>query len=63
MVKNLINFYFLAHVEMMSELKAIPLSRDTMRIKQRKDELEKKLREVDSAIKIFSRPRVFIKNE
>lgn len=39
----------------------MPLSRDTLRIKARKDELEKKLRETDSAIKIFSRERVFIK--
>eukprot|EP00111_Clytia_hemisphaerica_P010297 TCONS_00030126-protein len=50
-----------SHVELLGELKSMPLSRDTLRIKARKDELEKKLRETDSAIKIFSRERVFIK--
>lgn len=50
-----------AHIDLLAELKAMPLSRDTMRIKTRKDELERKLRETDSAIKIFSRERVFIK--
>lgn len=55
-------FSFLtAHVDLLAELKAMPLSRDTLRIKSRKDELERKLRETDSAIKIFSRERVFIK--
>ena len=52
---------YLAHTELLSELKIMPLSRDTLRIKSRKDELERKLRETDSAIKIFSRQRVFIK--
>ena len=58
------NFFFsflTAHVDLLAELKAMPLSRDTLRIKSRKDELERKLRETDSAIKIFSRERVFIK--
>ena len=55
-------FSFLtAQVDLLAELKAMPLSRDTLRIKSRKNELERKLRETDSAIKIFSRERVFIK--
>ena len=53
--------FLLAHVQLLAELKSMPFSRDTLRIKNRKAELEQKLRDTDSAIKIFSRERVFIK--
>ena len=56
-------FFFLAHTVLLVELKSMPLSRDTLRIKTRKNELERKLRETDSAIKIFSRQKVFIKTD
>jgi len=49
--------------EMTSELQSLPLSRDTLRVKTRRDELEKKLQEVETALKIFSRQRVFIKDD
>jgi len=49
--------------DMMSELQALPVSRDTLRMRSRKDLLEKKLREIDTAMKIFSRPRVFVKED
>lgn len=50
-----------SHAELLAELKSMPFSRDTLRIKNRKAKLEEKLRDTDSAIKIFSRERVFIK--
>lgn len=45
----------------MDEYKLLSLTADTLRIKARKTTIEKKLTEVDDAIKIFSRPRVFVK--
>ena len=45
----------------MDEYKLLSLTADTLRIKARKTALENKLTEVDDAIKIFSRPRVFVK--
>ena len=48
---------------MLRELQSLPVSKDTLRVKQRKEHLEKKLQEVDTAIKIFSRPKVFVKDE
>ena len=47
----------------MNELQSLPVSRDTVRVKTRRGLLERKLQEVDTALKIFSRPRVFIKED
>ncbi|XP_002156345.2 enkurin domain-containing protein 1 [Hydra vulgaris] len=49
--------------EYMAEMQALPVSRDTMRVKNKRDNLEMKLQEIDTAIKIFSRPRVFVKDD
>lgn len=49
------------HKDMTTELNSLPVSCDTLRIKTRKTELEKKLRDIENAIKIFSRPKVFVK--
>ncbi len=44
-----------------AELNALPLQSVTLRVKQRKAALESKLSEIEDALKIFSRPRVFVK--
>lgn len=49
------------HKDLTTDLNSLPVSCDTLRIKTRKTELEKKLREIENAIKIFSRPKVFVK--
>jgi hypothetical protein len=46
---------------MTSELNSLPVSCDTLRIKQRKIELENKLKEIENALKVFSRPKVLVK--
>lgn len=46
---------------MMTELLSLPLVSRTLKQKQARIEIESKLNEIDDAIKIFSRPRVFIK--
>ena len=53
----------LAQLEMMNELQSLPVSRDTVQVKTRQGLLERKLQEVDTALKLFSRPRVFIKDD
>ena len=45
------------------ELNSLPVSCDTLRNKTRRAELDTKLREIESAIKVFSRPKVFIKSD
>ena len=47
----------------MSELNSLPIRNDTFRIRTTKNDMEKKLVELDEAIKIFSKPKVFIKIE
>ena len=44
-----------------TELQALPLHSDTLRVQKRKAELQVKFSEVEDAIKIFSKPKVFIK--
>ncbi|KAL9962658.1 hypothetical protein ACROYT_G031779 [Oculina patagonica] len=47
--------------ELLTQLNALPVRVDTLRVKTIKAELERKLSEIEDAIKIFSRPRVFVK--
>ncbi|KAH3863580.1 enkurin domain-containing protein 1-like isoform X1 [Dreissena polymorpha] len=49
--------------ELTSKLASLPLRTDTFRIRSCKQELENKLAEMEEAIKIFSRPKVFVKME
>ncbi|XP_053392712.1 enkurin domain-containing protein 1-like isoform X2 [Mercenaria mercenaria] len=49
--------------ELISKLQSLPLRTDTFRMRSCKQELENKLAEMDEAIKIFSRPKVFVKAE
>ncbi|XP_052786335.1 enkurin domain-containing protein 1-like isoform X2 [Mya arenaria] len=49
--------------ELISKLQSLPLRTDTFRMRSCKQELENKLAEMEEAIKIFSRPKVFVKSE
>lgn len=40
---------------------SLPIRSDTLRLRTKKEALEAKLAEVEEAIKIFSRPKVFVK--
>ncbi|CAH2043044.1 unnamed protein product, partial [Iphiclides podalirius] len=47
--------------ELVSELNKMPVKTDTLRMKNRKMELEKQLAKLEEGIKVFSRPKVFVK--
>nr|CAD7443645.1 unnamed protein product [Timema bartmani] len=49
------------YAEMVKELNMMPVRSDTLRARQRKIELESQLNKLEDGIKVFSRPRVFIK--
>ncbi|XP_053554451.1 enkurin domain-containing protein 1 [Bombina bombina] len=49
--------------QMIKELLLLPVRADNLSIQKRRTELEKKLSELEEAIKIFSRPKVFIKSD
>jgi hypothetical protein len=42
-------------------MNTLPIRNDTYRLVTCKSELEKKLAQIDEAIKIFSKPKVFVK--
>ncbi|XP_030059519.1 enkurin domain-containing protein 1 [Microcaecilia unicolor] len=47
--------------QMVKELLLLPVRVDTLSVQKRRMNLEKKLSEIEEAVKIFSRPKVFIK--
>lgn len=48
-------------MELMSEISAMPICNDTLRVRKKREELELKLTKVEEAVKIFSRQKVFVK--
>ena len=52
---------FVAQKDLQNQMCSLPIRSDTMRVRQQKAELDKKLAEVEEAIKIFSREKVFVK--
>ena len=45
----------------MTELNSLPIRTDTLKLQSTKTDIEKRLVQLDEAIKIFSKPKVFIK--
>ncbi|XP_059170071.1 enkurin domain-containing protein 1-like [Physella acuta] len=45
------------------QIQRLPIGADTVRVKQERQSLEKQLTEIEEAIKIFSRPKVFVRVE
>ena len=58
---NYLFIYFLAEAELQRQLSTMPIRNDTLRVRSKREALERKLGEVDEAMKIFSRPKVFVK--
>lgn len=54
---------FLEYQDLIDELNHMPLTSKTLRIRNRKIEIEKELRQLDHTIQIFSRSRVYVKND
>ncbi|XP_069511272.1 enkurin domain-containing protein 1 [Ambystoma mexicanum] len=49
--------------QLLKQLVTLPVRADTLSIQNRRTELEKKLSEIDEALKIFSRSKVFIRTD
>ena len=52
-----------SHAELMAALNALPIRIETLGQRTRKAELEDKLREIEDAIRVFSRSKVFVRAE
>lgn len=55
-----INFY-LGYADRIQELNSMPVRSDTLRVRKRKMEIEEELKKIDEGIKVFQRPKVFVK--
>jgi len=54
-------FFFIGQNEMLAELNSLPFSRDSLRIRQKREDLEKQLKKIEEGITILSKPKVFIR--
>lgn len=52
---------YAAEHELQGQLASLPVRTDTMRLRQCKSQLDTKLQEVEEAIRIFSRRKVFVR--
>jgi len=60
----LIYFIFvLDRAELEKKISHLPIRNDSLTLRRTKEEIEKKIIELDEAIKIFSKPKVFVKSE
>lgn len=57
------NCIILEYQDLIDELNHMPLTSQTLRVRNRQIEIEKELRKLDVTIQIFSRSRVYVKNE
>jgi len=61
MITVILRLLFVERQALLDELSSMPIRNDTLRIRTKREELEQKLNKVEDAIKIFSRPKVFVK--
>lgn len=54
-------FFSSAHRSLVTELLSLPLRSDTLSVASRRAHLECRLSEIEEAIKIFSRDKVYVK--
>ncbi|XP_017773133.1 PREDICTED: uncharacterized protein LOC108560192 [Nicrophorus vespilloides] len=50
-----------SYADKIQELNSMPVRSDTLRMQRRKMELEEELKKIDEGIKVFQRPKVFVK--
>lgn len=50
-----------SYADLIAELNLLPVKTDTLRTRNRKIELEKQLDKIEDGIKVFSRPKVYVK--
>ncbi|KAB0793671.1 hypothetical protein PPYR_13291 [Photinus pyralis] len=50
-----------SYADRIQELNSMPVRSDTLRMRRRKMELEEELKKIDEGIKVFQRPKVFVK--
>lgn len=49
------------HRQIMEEYNCLPVSKDTLRIRQKRENLEKQMIKVEEGIRVLSKPKVFVR--
>lgn len=49
------------YADRIQELNMMPVRNDTLKMRKRKMEIEEELKRIDGGIKVFQRPKVFVK--
>lgn len=52
---------FVGYADRIQELNSMPVRNDTLKMRKRKMEIEEELKKIDEGIKVFQRPKVFVK--
>ena len=55
--------YIAAEKELHVQIASLPIRSDTLTLRTKKQDLDRKLRDVEGAIKIFSRRKVYVKDD
>ncbi|CAH1168817.1 unnamed protein product [Phyllotreta striolata] len=50
-----------SYADRIQELNCLPVRSDTLRVRKKKMEIEEELKKIDSGIKVFQRPKVYVK--
>lgn len=50
-----------SYADRIQELNGLPVRSDTLRVRKKKMEIEEELKKIDSGIKVFQRPKVYVK--
>lgn len=50
-----------SYAELITELNMLPVRSDTLKVRNRKMDIEKQLKKLDEGIKVFTRPKVYVK--
>lgn len=55
-----INSIIIGMSELIQELNRMPMTTETLRLRARKNEIEKELQQIESDIRVYSKPKVYL---
>ena len=61
--KKTLHMLRVSHVELVREMNLLPVRTDTLRVRQRKMQLEAQLNKIEEGIKVFNKSKVYVKIE
>lgn len=53
--------FCIGHKEIMDEYNCLPVSQDSLRVRQKREHLEKQMIKLEEGIRVLSKPKVFVR--